>query len=233
MVRSDQERVPVRPRRMSRRALAALSAFALLLPGVALVVPRSAAIANTPDACDVAFTPDAPALGTDANADKYLIASEENLVFLSVNFDDPVDGGSGPKWLAQEFVQTAHLDLEGCDWNPIGYLPSVPGDWQSFTGSYDGGGHMITGLTVAKESDGVVGMFRAPRHPTRGCQRLRSRFDRSARRLERGHHHQFDRGRGRELRDRDVQQRRRTRRAQQGDRHYRRLLRGGRRRRVC
>jgi hypothetical protein len=52
---------------------------------------------------------------------------------------------------SKSFIQTDDIDLEDCNWNPIGYGEDP------FTGSFDGGNYEITGL--AMESDDFAGMF--------------------------------------------------------------------------
>jgi len=157
--RSTRGRVPDGTTRTPVRMLAALGSLALLLPGFALVVSPTAALANGQLACASAFAPLAPAL-VDG---KYEIASEKNLVYLSVNFDEYLSGTSGPKWLEQDYVQTKNLDLTGCLWNPIGNDIKDLGDplFFEFSGSYDGGGRTISGLTIDPPSDDPDGDSRS------------------------------------------------------------------------
>jgi hypothetical protein len=149
-------------RGMSHRWLATLGAVALLVPGFAVVVPSSPATAGGPVACeDVAeFAPVAPVFGTGANEGKYLIASEANLVFVSVNQNGDT-GLSAPKsgttlWREQDFVQTVNLDFEGCDLKPIGAWIDFS-NTPVFAGTYDGGNNTIAGLVVS--GDANVGLF--------------------------------------------------------------------------
>jgi len=139
------------------RLIAALGALALLLPGFAPVVPRSVALANGPLACEVAFPPQAP----DLVAGKYEIASEENLVFLSVNFDEPVGNGDADEWREKHFVQTKNLNLAGCLWTSIGQKFDQRSDLRDaeFEGTYDGDNKTITGLTIDAPGVDNVGMF--------------------------------------------------------------------------
>jgi hypothetical protein len=51
--------------------------------------------------------------------------------------------------LDKHFKQTADIDLTGCTWTPI----------DRFSGSYDGGGHTISGLTFNDGNEDEVGMF--------------------------------------------------------------------------
>ena len=84
--------------------------------------------------CEDVFAPVAPTLDDGS----YLIDSEANLVYLSGDrFADSVTGG-GELWGQQNFLQTTDLDLDGCEFTPIGDL----------SGSYDGGGTTISGLKI-------------------------------------------------------------------------------------
>jgi hypothetical protein len=55
--------------------------------------------------------------------------------------------------LGEEYKQTANIDLEGCDWTPIGDDPN------QFAGLFDGGGFTITGLTINAATSDNQGMF--------------------------------------------------------------------------
>jgi len=148
----------VTARRPFGRAAALTAALALLVPVLAVVVslPQPAALAGVstpPCAIDGAngelFEPEAP----EEADNRYVIASEGNLVFLSVNFNAFVSGGSEPRWRELDFVQTEDLDLSGCLFTPIG-------GGNSFSGSYDGGGKIISGLTIKPPAGPEpVGMF--------------------------------------------------------------------------
>jgi hypothetical protein len=148
----------VTARRPFGRAAALTAALALLVPVLAVVVslPQPAALAGVstpPCAIDGAngelFEPEAP----EEADNRYVIASEGNLVFLSVNFNAFVSGGSEPRWRELDFVQTEDLDLSGCLFTPIG-------GGNSFSGSYDGGGKIISGLTIKPPAGSEpVGMF--------------------------------------------------------------------------
>ena len=95
--------------------------------------------------CEVVFPPAEPTL-VDGS---YLIASEANLVYLSGSrFADsvPVGGELGGQ---QNFLQTTDLDLDGCEFTPIGDL----------SGSYDGGGTTISGLKITSPTLNGQGFF--------------------------------------------------------------------------
>lgn len=81
----------------------------------------------------------------------YLISNASELYWISQN------SASWNKY----FEQTSHIDLsmtkywyEGAGWLPIGVDIS-----NSFTGSYDGKGYIIDGLTVNRPNTGNVGLF--------------------------------------------------------------------------
>ena len=62
------------------------------------------------------------------------------------------------------FVQTQDIDLSGIDWTPIGMLPPpavapINGPLGSFNGTYDGGGHRITGLALPEVPNNAWGLF--------------------------------------------------------------------------
>ncbi|QIB70419.1 S-layer homology domain-containing protein [Aminipila butyrica] len=92
---------------------------------------------------------------------------------VAASFDGGGDGSSGSPWeidtaeelaLMQEhldghFLLTGDIDLDGYNWVPIGkYVPKDPdaGDVSAtlevaFTGSFDGGGHTISNLTINRD----------------------------------------------------------------------------------
>lgn len=90
--------------------------------------------------------------GSGTEADPYLITSETDLRALSASIDEDVD------WAGVHFLQTQDITLTGGDWEPIGWgiFADVDGDGfgqdvaalYPFRGSYDGGDHVIRGLTA-------------------------------------------------------------------------------------
>ena len=90
--------------------------------------------------------------GSGTEADPYLITSETDLRALSASIDEDVD------WAGVHFLQTQDITLTGGDWTPIGWgiFADVDGDGfgqdvaalYPFRGSYDGGDHVIRGLTA-------------------------------------------------------------------------------------
>ncbi|MDD1750253.1 MAG: hypothetical protein LUO89_10305, partial [Methanothrix sp.] len=88
--------------------------------------------------------------GSGTSGDPYLIATLDNLYWVTQN------SGS---WGAY-FVQTADIDASstsswssGSGFSPIGYAGT------NFTGTYNGGGHAITGLFINRSSTDWVAMF--------------------------------------------------------------------------
>ena len=69
--------------------------------------------------------------------------------------------GTGTKWegpytggLDKKYIQVAYIDLRGIEtFEPIGKLRS------EFTGTFDGGGYIISNLTIDKGSESYVGLF--------------------------------------------------------------------------
>ena len=70
--------------------------------------------------------------------------------------------------LSGHYVLTADIDLTGVEWTPIGaYAPSgeseeeqeIPAADTAFTGTFDGQGHTISGLTIAQPEGWAMGLF--------------------------------------------------------------------------
>ena len=78
------------------------------------------------------------------------IASAQDVIEISTvdqlkEFRDAVNGGNG--YAGKTVKLTADLDLSSeANWKPIGNLVAYPG--QSFNGTFDGGNHVISNLTV-------------------------------------------------------------------------------------
>lgn len=81
--------------------------------------------------------------GAGTSGDPYLISTDEQLIRLSATSAD---------W-SKHFRQTADLDLNDCDWSPIGNSTTA------FSGGYDGGGFLIRGLKLIAPSTDYVGFF--------------------------------------------------------------------------
>ncbi|MDD4961044.1 MAG: GLUG motif-containing protein, partial [Candidatus Marinimicrobia bacterium] len=105
--------------------------------------------------------PDAPLAGDGSSGDPYHIASLEQLFWIAADQS---------RW-DKHYVQTADINaapvrgwFPGADgnfrgWKPIGYyLPSTHAD-VPFTGTYDGGGHGIDSLFIARPGESYIGLF--------------------------------------------------------------------------
>ncbi len=89
--------------------------------------------------------------GTDGAGDYFVIATEQDLRNLAT----AVNAGNDASGV--RFVQTADIDLSsGGNFTPIGLFNSP---YDKFSGTYDGGHHAISGLTV--NNDGRAGLFGA------------------------------------------------------------------------
>lgn len=92
------------------------------------------------------------ARGTGKEADPYRIATAQQLVAFaaSINTDE--------NYQDAYVVLTADISLKGIDWLPSGSNQAYP-----FSGTFDGGGHTISDMTVGSESDPAdyqyVGLF--------------------------------------------------------------------------
>ncbi len=91
----------------------------------------------------------------DATSNPYAISTEEHLVYLSwaVSSANP-DATLKSAVRSSSYLQTTSLDLEGCQWTPIG-----PNATNAFAGTYDGGGFLINNLKVRSSASyaGLIG----------------------------------------------------------------------------
>jgi hypothetical protein len=95
---------------------------------------------GTAQACPGSFSG-----GTGQSAETpYLISTRADLIELS---QDPLCNQGA------YFRQTADIDISGIAWNPIGRNAGF------FSGTYDGGGHRITGLSLPNVSESFTGLF--------------------------------------------------------------------------
>jgi len=93
--------------------------------------------------------------GSGTSSDPYQIASLDNLYWISQNTGE---------W-GKYFIQTADIDASststwdsGAGWTPLGSVVSET-SYVAFTGSYNGAGRSISGLTINRPSTGNVGFF--------------------------------------------------------------------------
>lgn len=133
--------------------------IALLLTGVA-GPSGPAPAAAAPDAC-ATETP-----STDAEG-RYVIDTPGRLAWISgvdldADRDRTVDDAASDAVLAarmgHDYVQTAVVDLAGCEWLPIGLMrTSDNAAMPHFDGTYDGGGYEIRGLTITARTGILTG----------------------------------------------------------------------------
>ncbi len=87
--------------------------------------------------------------GTGTSVDPYLIATLDNLYWITQ---------TSSSW-SKYFKQTADIDASSSStWAGGGFLP-IGNTSTTFTGTYDGNGHTISGLTINRGSTNYVGMF--------------------------------------------------------------------------
>lgn len=82
--------------------------------------------------------------GNGTKSDPFLITSVDDLILLSEKVNVECENYNG-KW----FRQTADLDLEGVEWEPIGIF----GSGNYFFGIYDGDGHTLSRITSVREDN--------------------------------------------------------------------------------
>lgn len=98
-------------------------------------------------ALPAAAAEEAPWEGTGAQANPYLISTAADLQALATNVND------GTSYSDKYFKMTTDIDLSdvcgvGKDsWTPIGrYIDSNDSGNRAFSGTFDGDGHIVTGL---------------------------------------------------------------------------------------
>jgi len=98
----------------------------------------------------LAQTATAPSFGNGDPDSSYQISTLEHLFWITENTD---------KW-DKSYIQTANIDAfstSGWD-NNSGFSP-IGNNSTQFTGSYDGDGYTINGLTIARSSTNHIGLF--------------------------------------------------------------------------
>ncbi|MDD3321187.1 MAG: GLUG motif-containing protein [Paludibacter sp.] len=102
-----------------------------------------------------AQTATVPSIGDGSSSNPYQIATLNNLYWLSQNTSE---------W-DKNFIQTTDINASttstwdsGAGWTPLGSVVSET-SYIAFTGSYNGTGHSISGLTINRPSIGNVGFF--------------------------------------------------------------------------
>jgi len=127
-----------------RRSPFAVSAILTSLLASSFVVLGGATGASAAD-CSGGVLPT-----LNADGDTYTIGTAAELIALSTNFQL---NGSGVWGQDLTFIQTANIDLGGCDWSPIGTATSP------FVGTYSGEGFTVSGLRISSTTAADVGFF--------------------------------------------------------------------------
>lgn len=123
---------------MRPHSIHAAAAVALSL-GV-LAVSASSAQAAVVNSCSGTGTTFAGGAGTTASP--YQVATRAQLAGITVGYR------------ACAFVQTADIDVSGSQWSPIGATAS-----DAFSGTYDGQGHSVNGVTITAAAVNGNGLF--------------------------------------------------------------------------
>ena len=151
-----------------QKLIATLGA-ALLTTSVVIVTDQTTAVASTACASGITAGED-PALWSQ---DPRPISTPEEMVYLSemANISTSVGGVSASfvraTYLNANYVLTADINLQGCEWRPIGRdtsgSPENPTpDNTFFTGTFDGGNKTISGfrlVTTGNELGNELGLF--------------------------------------------------------------------------
>jgi hypothetical protein len=85
-----------------------------------------------------------PSVGDGTVGAPYQIATADHLMWLSA---------TSAAWSNKHYIQTANIDIGGCDFNPIA-------EDNTITGSYDGKGFSISNLSISSDAHSV-GLFSA------------------------------------------------------------------------
>jgi hypothetical protein len=96
-------------------------------------------------------------LTADADADLTIYTAEELFAFAA-------DVNSGNDYSGKLVRLGADIDLKNAPWTPIGcFVPSgdpyIPGDSNYFRGTFDGGGHTVSGIMINNTSGHGQGFF--------------------------------------------------------------------------
>jgi hypothetical protein len=86
--------------------------------------------------------------------DPYIIATSNDLAGLAKLCDE------GNKFASKNFILVNDIDLEGKEWEPIGWFNSLaPKNNVRFSGVFDGRGHVIRGLKIGGLTDYDAALF--------------------------------------------------------------------------
>lgn len=140
-----------------QKSLSLVVTAALGLGLVGISSPTSS-YASTPEACasidSYDASEDAPVYNSSTS--QFEISRHDQLIYLSENFESAVTGVTGitNDWREQDFVLTQSVNLDGCNFTPIG---GDPVDDAAFTGTFDGQGNSILGFV--SDGNGYRGLF--------------------------------------------------------------------------
>jgi hypothetical protein len=118
-------------------------AFVLVVASASLVLG-----ASTPAVAAACGSGSSPSVGDGTVGAPYQISTADHLKWLSA---------TSAAWSNKHYIQTANIDIGGCDFNPIAEDDTI-------TGSYDGKGFTISNLTISSDAHSV-GLFSASYGP--------------------------------------------------------------------
>ena len=130
-----------------KKLMAFFMAVCLLLSAAACGSPATGnpEAGTLPAESDASHEASVFAGGSGTEAEPYQVASVAQLEA----FRDGVNSGEQGGYAGVCFQLTADLDLSGTDWTPIGTMEDMEGHSTMFLGTFDGGGHTISGLTYS------------------------------------------------------------------------------------
>lgn len=82
--------------------------------------------------------------GSGTAADPYQIGNADQLMW----FAEKVNGSTKKSTSSLCAKLTSDIDLTGKDWTPIGQATNTYSDYVTYGGTFDGGGHMVSGLAI-------------------------------------------------------------------------------------
>ena len=98
----------------------------------------------------LAQTGTAPSFGNGDPDSSYQISTLEHLLWITETPN---------KW-DKSYIQTANIDaFSTSSWDDSSGFSPIGNNSTKFTGSYDGDGYTINGLTIDRESDNYIGLF--------------------------------------------------------------------------
>ncbi len=82
--------------------------------------------------------------GSGTTADPYQIGNADQLMWFAAK----VNGSTKTSTSSLCAKLTSDIDLTGKDWTPIGRATNIYSDYVAYGGTFDGGGHMVSGLAI-------------------------------------------------------------------------------------